>query len=190
MRASLSHLAFLLSLPAVAESELGKLRNIVLDLDERGLLPAYITIEYSLTDDCNFADLRVIENSHPDTLGPYVVDEIVSVMIGPFSGSTPSDELLQFSMDGESRPRALSTTTRMFSWATDDGYTYVVCQFYSDGELESARLTDGHGPEYDKKIDDETIGEALSEMGPRTIVVSFMPEEDKQYNFRVPGDTN
>ena len=190
MRVLLSFFAFLLSIPAIADSETGKLGEIVLDLGERGLLPAYITIEYSLTDDCNFADLRVTENSDPDALGPVVVDEIISVMIGPFSSSMPSDELLQFSTDGGSRPKALSTTTRTFSWTTNDGYRYVVCRFYSDGELESARLTDGHGPQYDMKVDYMTIGQALSEMEPRTISVSFMPEEDEQYNFRLPGKTS
>ena len=189
MRVSISCLALLLSLPAIAEPELVKLGKIVQELDERGLLPAYITIEYSLTDDCDFADLRVTKNSHPDVLGPDAVDEIVSEMIGPFSDFASADELLQFSSDNEFRPNLSSSTTRLFSWTTDDGHRYVVCRFYSNGELESARLTDGHGPQFGKKIDDLTIGGALSEMGPREIDVAFMPE-DRKYNFKLPKGAN
>jgi len=178
MRAILSSCAILLSLPASADSYIGKLGEISLDLIERGLTPAHVTIEYSLTDDCSLAGLRVIENSHPDVLGPNIVDEVVRVMIGPFSGSTPSDELIQFSMDGELAPKKLSMTTRLIGWITNDGYRYVVCRFYSDGELESARLIDGHGHQYDKKIEDRIIGQDLSKLGPNTIRASFVSEDD------------
>ena len=126
-----------------------------------------------MSDDCDLAGLRVVENSHPDVLGPEVVDEVVKVMIGPFTGSTPSDELIQFSTDAESPPKKLSMTTRMIGWNTTDGYRYVVCRFYSDGELESVRQIDGHGHQYDKKINDRIIDEPLSEMEPRTIRASF-----------------
>ena len=177
MRAALSCIAILLSLPASADSNIGRLGKITQDLDERGLTPAHVTIEYSLTDNCDIAGLRVTENSHPDVLGPEVVAEVVRVMIGPFSGAAPSDELVQFSMDRESPPKKLAMTTRMISWNTSDGHSYVVCQFYSDGELESARLIDGHGHQYHKKIKDRMIGEALSEMGPKTIRASFESED-------------
>ena len=102
MRAILSCCAILLSVNASADSNIGKLGKIVEDLNERGLTPAHVTIEYSLTNDCSLTGLRVIENSHPDALGPEVVDEVVRVMIGPFSGATPADELIQLSADGES----------------------------------------------------------------------------------------
>lgn len=153
MRAVLSFCAILLSLPASADSNIGKLGKISQDLIERGLTPAYITVEYSLTDECSLTGLLVIENSNPDVLGSEVVDEVVKVMIGPFSGATHSDELIQFSTDGESPPKKLSMTKRRISWNTNDGHRYVVCRFYSDGELESARLIDGHGQQYDKKIE-------------------------------------
>jgi hypothetical protein len=177
MRAAFSCLAILLSLPVNADSNIGKLGKITQDLDERGLTPAHVTIEYSLTDDCGLAGLRVIENSHPDVLGSEVVDEIVKVMIGPFSGSTPPDELIQFSTDKASPPKKLSMTTRMINWNTRDGHRYIVCRFYTDGELESARLIDGHGHQYDKKIKDQTIGQPLSEMEPKTIRASFESED-------------
>jgi hypothetical protein len=178
MRAILSCIAILLSFPASADSNIGKLGKITQDLDERGLTPAHITIEYSLTDDCDLTSLRVIENSHPDVLGPEVVNEVVRVMIGPFSGAAPSDELIQFSTDGESPPKMLSMTTRMISWNSDDGHRYVVCQFYSNGELESGRLIDGHGLQYDKKIKDRIIGQALSAMEPKTMRASFVSEDE------------
>ena len=111
-------------------------------------------------------------------LGPEVVEEVVRVMIGPFSGSAPSDELIQFSTDSESPPKKLSMTTRMISWNTTDGHRYVVCRFYSDGELESARLIDGHGHQYNKKIEDRIIDQPLSEMGQKTMRASFESEDE------------
>ena len=157
MRAAISCLAILLSLPVSADSNIGRLGQITQELVERGLTPAHVSIEYSLTDDCGLAGLRIVENSHPDVLGAEVVDEVVKVMIGPFSGSAPSDELIQFSTDTESPPKRLSMTTRMISWSTSDGHRYVVCRFYVDGELESTRLIDGHGQQYEGKIKDRII---------------------------------
>lgn len=177
MRAALSCLALLLSLPVSADSNIGKLGKITQDLDERGLTPAHVTIEYSLTDSCGLAGLRVVENSHPDVLGPEVVEEVVNVMIGPFSGSTLSDELIQFSTITESPPKKLSMATRMIRWNTTDGHRYVVCRFYFDGELESARLTDGHGNQYDKKVKDRSIGQPLSELEPERMRASFESED-------------
>lgn len=177
MRAALLCSAILLSLHVSANSNIGKLGKITQDLDERGLTPAHLIIEYSLTDNCGLAGLHVVENSHPGVLGSEVVAEVVKVMIGPFSGSTPSDEVIQFSADTESPPKKLSMTTSMISWNTSDGHRYVVCRFYNDGELESARLIDGHGPQYDKKIGDRIIGQPLSELEPKTIRASFESED-------------
>ena len=177
MRAAISCLAILLAFPASADSNIGKLGKTTQALVERGLTPAHVTIEYSLTDDCSVAGLRVVENSHPDVLGPEVVDEVVKVMIGPYSGSPPSDELIGFSAEAESPPKKLSMTTRMITWNTSDGHRFVVCRFYADGELESTWLTDGHGHQYDRRIRDRVIGQPLSEMGPKTIRTSFTSED-------------
>ena len=179
MRAILSCCAISLAMSASANSYIsyiGKLGKITEDLIERGLTPAHITIEYSLTDDCNLAGLRVTENSHPNALGTEVVDEVVSVMIGPFSGV--ADELIKLPLDGESAPEKLSMTTRMIGWSTEDGHRYVVCRFYSDGELESARLTDGHAPHYEKKIGDRIVNQALSELQTKTIRASFVSGDE------------
>ena len=178
MRAVLSFCAILLSLPASADSNIGKLGKISHDLVERGLTPAHITIEYSLTDECGLTRLSVVENSNPDVLGSDVVDEVVNVMIGPFPGTTPSDQLIRYSTDGESPPMKLSMKTRMISWNTEDGHRYVVCRFYSDGGLESARHIDGHGPQYKQKIQDRVIEQALSEMEAKTIRASFASEDE------------
>jgi ubiquinone biosynthesis protein len=67
--------------------------------------------------------------------------------------------------DGEDRPVAVKILRP------------VVCRFYIDGELESARLIDGHGPQYDKKIEDRIIGQPLSELEPKTIRASFESED-------------
>ncbi len=178
MRAFLLLCATLLAFPANADSNIGKLSKITQDLAERGLTPAHITVEYSLTDNCRLTGLRVLENSHPDVLGPEVVDKVVRVMIGPFSGSMPSDELMRFSTDGESPPRKLSMTTRTITWNSNEGHRYIVCRFFSDGELKSARLIDGHGPQYDKKIKDRIVGQPLSELEPNTMRASFVSEDD------------
>ncbi len=177
MRAAVSCMAILLSLPVSADSNIGKLSKITQDLDERGLTPAHVTIEYSLTDDCDLAGVRVVENSHPDVLGPDVTHEVIKTMIGPFTGSTPSDELIQFSTDAESPAKKLSMTTRTIGWNTTDGYRYIVCRFYSDGELESVWQTDGHGHQYGKKTNDRMIDQPLSEMEPRTFRASFESED-------------
>lgn len=178
MRAILSCVLILLSPPASADSNIDKLGKIAQELDEGGLTPAHVTIGYSLTDDCGLTGLRVIENSHPEVLGSAVVDEVVRVLIGPYSGAAPSDKLIQFSTDGESSPKKLSTSTKTISWITNDGHRYLVCRFYSNGELESVRLTDGHGHQYDKKINDRIIDQALSEMEPKTMRASFRSKEE------------
>jgi hypothetical protein len=176
MRAIFSCFAISLAMSASASSNIGKLGKITEDLIERGLTPAHITIEYSLTDDCNLTGLRIIENSHPDALGHEVVDEVVRVKIGPFSGV--SDELIKLPLDGESAAKKLSMTTRMISWSSEDGHRYVVCRFYADGVLESARLIDGHGAKYEEKIEDRTVNQALSELQTKTIRASFVSEDD------------
>jgi hypothetical protein len=177
MRAALSCVAIFVALPVSADSNIGKLGQINEDLVERGLTPAHVTIEYSLTDNCGLNGLHVVENSHPGVLGPEVVEEVVKVMIGPFSGSTPSGELIQFSTGTESPPKKLSMTTRMFSWNTSDGHRYVVCRFFFDGELESVRLIDGEGNQYEKKIKDRIIDHPLSELEPKRMRASFESED-------------
>ena len=68
-------------------------------------------------------------------------------------------------------------TTRTISWNTSDGHRYVVCRFYFDGELESARLIDGHGNQYDKKIKDLIVDQPLSELEPKRMRASFESED-------------
>ena len=176
MRAILLCWAIVFAALASANSYTGRLGKISLELIERGLTPAHITIEYSLSDECSLDDLRVTENSNPDALGPEVVNEVVREMIGPFLGHT--DELIELSMDGESAPRSLSMITTTISWNTEDGHRLVVCKFYSNGELRSVRLTDGHGPEYEKKIEDRIVNQALSELGTKSLRVVFESGEE------------
>lgn len=176
VRAVFSCSVISVALCASANSSIGKLGKITERLVERGLTPAHITIEYALTDGCNITGLRVTENSHPDALGPETVDEVVSVMIGPFSAI--SDELIELSLDDEPAVKKLSTTTRTFSWRGDDGHRYLVCGFYADGSLQSARLTDGRGARHREKIEDRIVDQALSELPARTIRASFVSEDD------------
>lgn len=176
MRAALACFTVLLSLPVGAGSNTGTLGKISEDLDKRGLTPAHVTLEYSLTDNCGLADLRIVDNSHADVLDQGVVNEIVRAVIGPFPASTPSEELIRFTAETESTAEKLSMTTRMISWNTNNGYRYVVCRFFMNGQLESARLTDGHGYLFDRKIRDQLIDQPLSELGPKTMRASFEPE--------------
>lgn len=163
---------------ASADSNIGELSQISQDLNERGLTPAHVTIEYSLTDDCGLTGLHVIDNSNPAALDSEVVEKLVKVMIGPFSGVTHPDELIKFATDSESPPLNMSMTSRTISWNTDDGHRYVQCRFYMNGELESARHIDGHGNQYKEKIQDRIIDQRLSELGVNTMRASFVSEDD------------
>ena len=77
----------------------------------------------------------------------------------------------------DKQPMTTAEKKLMEGWNTSDGHRYVVCRFYNDGELESARLIDGHGPQYDKKIRDRIIGQPLSELEPKTVRASFESED-------------
>ena len=133
------------------------------ELQERGLTSAYFAIEYSLTDDCNLENVRVVENTQPDVITPDVVEEIVRRYIGPLPGK--NDEMNQLPSADDMTRKALATTTRMFWWNTDQS-THIVCRFNIDDELESARLSNSYGNPWGEY---QLLEQALSKMQAATM---------------------
>ncbi len=141
------------------------------ELQERGLTYVRVTIEYSLTDDCNLENVHVVENMQPDVITPNVVEAIVSTYIGPFPGT--NDEMIQPPSADDLTRKTLAMTTRMFWWKNDQGQTHIVCRFYSDGELESARLGNRSRNQWGE---DQLLEQALSKMQAETITLHFDSE--------------
>ena len=178
MRAESFFCALLLSFSVNAASYIGELSDITQELLERGLTPAYMTIEYSLSDDCGLTDLRVVENLNPEALNSEIIEKVVSKVIGPFSGALHPNELVTLTTDTGSPPRTLSRSTKTISWNTEDGYRYVECRFFTNGKLASAWQIDGHGYQFKDKIQDRRIDHQLSELGPNTMRVSFVADDE------------
>ena len=176
MRAESFFCAILFPFSVNSGSYTGELSEITQDLLERGLTPAYITIEYSLSDDCGLAGLRVVENSNPEALNSEVVEKVVSKVIGPFSWALHPNELVTLTTDIGSPLVDLSMRTKTISWNTEDGYRYVQCRFFTNGELASAWQTDGHGYQFIDKIKDRRVDRQLSKLGANTIKVSFVAD--------------
>ena len=135
-----------------------------------GIESAHLEIEYSLTDNCDLGVTRVIENSNPDVFDSQAVSDIIETVIGPFTSTNTA--ILSLEFDSDTTGKTLSMTKRTFSWDTDLGHRYIVCNFLASGAFESAIYSDGHLPP-SKKSEDRPVARRLSELGTRVWKIEF-----------------
>lgn len=114
-----------------------------------GLATAHLVFEYALSDDCELARVRVLENSAQDILDGDAIDAVVAHFVGPFRGAH-----------------------RTVYWPTDLGHHYIRCEFDASGSFAHATLSSGQdrlpGP-----VPERRIALRLSTLGTRTRTVIF-----------------
>ena len=154
-----------------AQSQISKWTDRAVEL---GITSAHVVIEYSLTDDCNLAPIRIVENSSEVIFDAATIAEVIGELVGPFE--FVNRRLLRPELEPSEEGAKLSMSGRKFRWDTDLGHSYIACRFYATGALADAVYIDGRIAVH-QTVENRPVARKLSNLGTRTQTVRIEIDE-------------